>query len=121
MWFVYINLRGKIVPSYYWNRPSMFFIDLLNSNNVCLLHKLRSFIIYYFKIRSDTLYIRPLTYFVYLDCSLYVCYYVLLLLLLYVLFLPTAICVCKYFKLPNRSMNFWYLYLICMSQVAYID
>jgi len=34
------------------------FIDLLNSNNVCLLQKLGSIINYAFKIRSDTLYIR---------------------------------------------------------------
>jgi len=56
---LYINLRKKFIPSYYWKRPSMFkFIDLLNSNNVCLLQKLGSFINYAFKIRSDTLYIR---------------------------------------------------------------
>ena len=59
---LYITLRKKIIPSYYWRRPSMFkIIDLLNSNNVCLLQKLGSLIFkksYAFTIRSDILYIR---------------------------------------------------------------
>jgi len=33
-------------------------IDLLSSNNVCLLQKLGCYINYAVKIRSDTLYIR---------------------------------------------------------------
>jgi len=56
---LYINLRKQFIPSYCWKRPSMFkLIDLLNSNNVCLMQKLGSFINYAFKIRSDTLYLR---------------------------------------------------------------
>jgi len=74
------------------------FIDLINFNNVCFFQKLGSFISFTFKISSDTLYIRTLAYFVYLDVSLYFCYYVLLC----VLFLSSAICVCKYCTIVTK-------------------
>jgi len=53
---LYLNLRKKFIPPYYWKKPSVFkFIDLLSSNNVCLFQKLGCYINYAFKIRCDTL------------------------------------------------------------------
>ena len=105
-----LNLRKKVIPSYYWKRPtcSMFkLFDLLSSNNVYLLQKLACYINYAFKIRSDTLYIRHWPIYV----PLYFGYFVLF-----------CVCFCHLpfvyvyiVKLPHRSMTFWYWYSINIS------
>ena len=71
------------------------FIDLLSSNNVCLLQKLGSFIEYAFKVRSDTLYIRhwPIVY---------ILIFHLLCIIIMCTLLPSAICVCEYCKIAAK-------------------
>ena len=39
---IYIDLRKKYIPKYFWKRPSMFkFVELLNTTNMKILRNLR--------------------------------------------------------------------------------
>ena len=54
---LFIELRTKYIPKYYWKRPSMYkFIELLNTTKVKLLRNLSVYIYQAFKCRTDLLY-----------------------------------------------------------------
>ena len=54
---IFIELRTKYIPKYYWKRPSMYkFIELLNTTKVKLLRNLRVYVYLAFKCRTDLLY-----------------------------------------------------------------
>ena len=54
---IFIELRTKYIPKYYWKRPSMYkFIKLLNTTKVKLLRNLSVYVYLAFKCRIDLLY-----------------------------------------------------------------
>ena len=54
---IFIELRTKYIPKYYWKRPSMYkFIELLNTTKVKLLRNLSVYVYLAFKCRTDLLY-----------------------------------------------------------------
>lgn len=56
---IYIDLRRKYIPSYYYRRPSMLkFLELVNTNNIRYLKNLGSFIYHAFKTRTEQLYLN---------------------------------------------------------------
>ena len=56
---MYIELRKKYIPVYYWKRPSMHkFVNLINSTKANHLRKLGTFVYQVFKHRSEVLYMN---------------------------------------------------------------
>ena len=54
---IFIELRTKYIPKYYWKRSSMYrCIELLNTTNVQLLRNMSQYIYHAFKYRTDPLY-----------------------------------------------------------------
>ena len=54
--FLYLDLRKRYIPPYFWKRPNMYkFVDLINSTNVNCMRKLSACIYHAFKYRTDAL------------------------------------------------------------------
>ena len=54
---MYIDLRIKYIPKYYWERPSMYkFVALVNTTSIKLLRNLSVYVCQAFKCRTDLLY-----------------------------------------------------------------
>ena len=56
---MYDEIRRKLIPRYYWNRPNMMkLIDMLTSENKSLIHRLSKFVYNAFQIRNERLYVE---------------------------------------------------------------
>ena len=57
---IFIDLRKKYIPKYFRKRPSMFFIELLNTTNIKMLRNLSLYVYHAFQYRTEQLYVNRL-------------------------------------------------------------